>query len=248
MTSAFLAIACAIFVLAGAVKGLVGIGLPTASMAMLTLVVAPREAIALILMPMLFSNLWQVLREGELARTARRFAPFAVILFVTVAATVLLTRDVDDRVLLGVLGGATLLFVVLSRLDRIPALPPSRDRPAQLGFGLIAGILGGLTSGWAAPLGLYLTMTRVDRAEWIRATGFLIFVGSVPLALAYLAAGLMTIGQLGLSALMLIPTLAGFTLGEAARRRMPVAHFRTLVLVTFAVLGLNLIRRAIWGG
>lgn len=236
------------FLLAGAIKGLVGIGLPTASIGLLTLFVAPRLAISLILLPMLLSNLWQLYREGAVWQTVRRYWVFALVLFVTVGATALLTRDVHDRVLLAVLGGVILLFVWFSWKGWVPRLPDRLDGAAQAGFGAVAGVLGGLTSGWAAPLAIYLTMAGADKSDWIRATGLLIFVGSVPLTLAYLWTGQMTAQLLGLSALMLIPTFAGFAVGEALRNRLSVEVFRLVVLAMFAVLGLNLIRRAIWYG
>ncbi len=241
-----LGLGAATFVLAGAIKGLVGIGLPTAAMGLLTLFLAPRVAISLILLPMLLSNLWQLIREGEVWQAVRRYRIFAVVLFVCVGATAILTREVHDRVLLAVLGAVILLFVWFSWNGLVPQLRPKFDPAAQAGFAAAAGILGGLTSGWAAPLAIYLTMSGAGKSDWIRATGLLIFVGSVPLTLAYLWTGLMTRELLGLSALMLIPTFAGFAAGEALRNRLSVATFRTVVLIMFALLGLNLIRRAIW--
>lgn len=236
------------FVIAGALKGLVGIGLPTASMGMLTLFLAPRTAIAMMLLPMLLSNLWQLLRERRVSRTVRRFGLFALVLMGTVGVTAVLTQNVNDRVLLGVLGGVILLFVGFSLKGWVPELPARLDRAAQVGFGAIAGVLGGLTSGWAAPLAIYLTMIRADKSEFISATGLLIFAGSIPLCAAYLWTGMMDLSQLGLSAVMLIPTLAGFALGETLRGRLSVMAFRRIVLGMFAVMGLNLIRRAIWYG
>ncbi len=236
------------FLISGSIKGLTGIGLPTVSMGILTLFLAPRLAIALMLLPMLLSNLWQVIREGEIRASLRRFRVFAAVIFVSVGVTALATQNVPDRVLLAVLGIVILLFVGFSLKGWVPQVPPRYDTLAQGVFGLLAGILGGLTSGWAAPLAIYLTMSRADREWFIRGTGLLIFAGSVPLTIAYLWTGQMDAKLFAISALMLIPTFAGFTLGEALRRRISVSMFRKLVLGMFAVLGLNLLRRAIWYG
>lgn len=236
------------FLLAGAIKGLVGIGLPTASMGMLTLFVSPRLAIALILFPMLLSNLWQMWREGEIRQTVVRYRYFAIVLFVIVGLTAVVTRDAEDRFLMAVLGCVILLFVGFSWKGLMPVLPPKYDTASQISFGAIAGILGGLTSGWAAPLGIYLSMSGAGREDWIRATGFLIFTGSVPLTLAYLWTGHLTTELAKISALMLIPTFAGFAAGEALRNRLSVGTFRIMLLIMFGGLGLNLLRRAIWYG
>ena len=80
-----LLIVAAVFVaIAGAIKGFVGLGFPTAAMGLLTLTLPPRVAIAMILFPMLFSNIWQYVRAGDLLGTARRHWRFAVILAIGV--------------------------------------------------------------------------------------------------------------------------------------------------------------------
>ena len=93
---------------------------------------------------------------------------------------------------------------------------------------------------------MYLSTKRVDKDEFVRATGFLIAVGSLPLCFAYIKIGFMT-GQLAsISAAMLVPTLAGFSTGELLRKRLSVQAFRNAILIVFVFLGLNLLRRAIW--
>ncbi|MEP2641792.1 sulfite exporter TauE/SafE family protein [Roseobacter sp.] len=239
-------VAGAAFLFAGAVKGLAGIGMPTAAIALMTLVLDPRTAIALVLFPMLGSNAWQVLRAGQLWRTVRRYRVFAVVLFVGVASTVFATQDTGDRALLAILGAVILFFVVMSWRGLVPPLAAKYDRHAQIGFGVLAGVVGGMTAGWGAPIAMYLATKQVDKDEFVRATGFLIFVGSLPLCVTYIQLGFMTGPLAGVSIAMLIPTLIGFTLGEKVRNRLSGTGFRTAILVVFAVMGINLIRRAIW--
>ncbi|MEL7517142.1 MAG: sulfite exporter TauE/SafE family protein [Pseudomonadota bacterium] len=247
-TELVLIVGSAAFLLAGTVKGLTGLGLPTVAIALLTLAFDPRTAISLVLFPMIGSNFWQLLRAGEIARTGRRYGLFAFVLFLGVAATTFVTRETTDRALLAVLGAVILFFVAFSWKGWVPAIADRFDGAAQVGFGVFAGIIGGMTAGWAAPLAMYLTARGVDKDEFVRASGFLIFVGSLPLLAAYAQLGFLT-GSLSLaSALMLVPTLLGFAAGEAQRNRASPARFRNILLIVFVFLGLNLIRRAIWFG
>lgn len=246
--STTLVIAAAAFLAAGAVKGLAGIGMPTAAIALTTLFLDPRTAIALVLFPMIGSNAWQLWRAGRLGRTVRRYALFAVILLAGVTITVFATQTTGDRALLAVLGLVILLFVAVSWRGLVPPLAARYDSAAQVGFGLLAGVVGGMTAGWGAPLAMYLATKQVDKDEFVRASGFLIFVGSLPLCLAYIQLGFMTGPLAGVSAAMLIPTLIGFSLGEVFRNRLSGDGFRTAILVVFVLMGLNLIRRAIWYG
>lgn len=241
-----LLIATAAFLVSGAIKGVTGIGLPTAAIAFMTLFIEPRTAIALVLFPMLGSNLWQMVRGGHFLRTARRYGLFAGILFLGVGTTAISTQEASDRVLLAILGVVVLIFVAVSWRKMLPPLADRFDKVAQVGFALLAGVIGGMTAAWGPPMAMYLHAKGVDKDEFIRATGFMISFGSVPLVVTYAQVGFLS-GALALTSLsMLVPTLIGFTAGEVLRRRMSVETFRSAILVLFFFLGLNLIRRAIW--
>lgn len=245
-TVSIILIAGSAFLVGGTIKGLVGIGLPTAAITLMTLSLDPRTAITLILCPMVVANLWQVFRGGHIRRTAKRYGPFATVLFIGVLLTALGTQNASDRLLLAVLGGAVIFFVAVSWRNMLPPIPEAYDTRAQLGFGLVAGVIGGIASAWAPPMVMYLTAKRVDKDEFVRATGFLITAGSLPLIIAYIYLGFMTGPLATMSAAMMAPTLIGFSLGEILRRRLSAEGFKAAVLLTFLILGLNMLRRAIW--
>lgn len=239
-------IAVAAFLVAGSVKGLTGLGLPTVSIGLMTLALDPRTAIALVLVPMLFSNLWQYWRAEDRVGIAKRYWVFAVVLCLFVWLTTLITKDLNDRLLLGVLGAAILVFVIFSFAGWVPHLPDRFDRVSQVGFGFLSGIIGGLSAAWAAPLAMYLSARGVEKDEFVGVTGFLIVAGSVPLLLGYAQVGHLPTDRAMLSVAMIVPTLLGFTAGEALRKSLSPALFRRIFLILFAVLGANLLRRAIW--
>ncbi|GFE64859.1 sulfite exporter TauE/SafE family protein [Litoreibacter roseus] len=244
MDTNVLLVAGGAFLLAGLVKGVAGMGLPTAAIGLMTLMLDPRTAISLIFFPMIGSNAWQIYRSGELIRTVKTYRIFAIALFFAVIVTSILTRSAGDQTLLAALGGVILLFVAVSWWGWVPRLPDRYDSAAQLGFGLFGGVIGGMTVGWAAPLAIYLTTRGVDKDEFVRATGFLIFVGSLPLCAAYVQLGFLTGPLAGISIAMLVPTLIGFSLGEVLRGKMSVTVFRNTILLVFTALALNLLRRA----
>ncbi|GAB5377706.1 MAG: sulfite exporter TauE/SafE family protein [Acuticoccus sp.] len=229
---------------AGTVKGAVGLGLPTTALGLLTLAIDPRAAIAMVLIPMMTTNLWQVYRQGEVLRALRTYAPFGLALAVGVAVTLVLTRDAPDRLLFGTLGGAILIFVALSVTRWKPSLPDRWDNAGQVGFGLVGGALGGLTSVWAPPMAIYLAARKTPKAEFVRACGLLIFCGSIPLALGYVASGFMTAKTALVSFGLLVPTLLGFAFGERLRNHLSEEAFRRWLLGVFFLMGLNLLRRA----
>ena len=74
MTSFVLAAITAIFVLAGFVKGVIGLGLPTVAMGLLALVTTPAQAAALLVVPSFLTNVWQAMGP-ELTPLVRRLWP-----------------------------------------------------------------------------------------------------------------------------------------------------------------------------
>ena len=65
--------------------------------------------------------------------------------------------------------------------------------------------------------------------------------------MAIAAQGGITVETLPLSALALVVALLAMALGTRVRRHLPQARFRQLVFVTMALLGANLIRKALLG-
>ena len=82
----------AAFLLAGFVKGVIGLGLPTVSMGLLSLVMAPAKAASLLIVPSFVTNVWQLAAGPSFGRLARRLWPMlAGVVVGTLAGTGLLT-------------------------------------------------------------------------------------------------------------------------------------------------------------
>ena len=83
----FIMLILLIFFVAGIVKGFLGIGLPAAAMAFLTLIIAPKTAISLMLLPIIFTNLMQYIRAPEPRQTAMEYRYFALAIMVSIFVT-----------------------------------------------------------------------------------------------------------------------------------------------------------------
>jgi len=64
-----------VFALAGFVKGVIGLGLPTISMGLLAVVMPPVEAAAILILPSFITNVWQMLAGPSLSAVIRRLWP-----------------------------------------------------------------------------------------------------------------------------------------------------------------------------
>src|SRR6202042_2187388 len=65
----------AAFLLAGLVKGVTGLALPTVGIGLLSLAMPPAHAAALIVAPALITNVWQMISGPGLGRLVRRLLP-----------------------------------------------------------------------------------------------------------------------------------------------------------------------------
>lgn len=235
----------ATFVFAGSIKGLVGIGLPTALISVLAQVLDPRTAIALLLLPSLILNVWQIWRSGGFIQNLRKVWLFAIVMFVAIWYFSRFAAELDVEILVIGIGVMILLFVISSLLRPPPPISRRWDKPIQVGAALIAGVIGGLTAIWSPPMVMYLLSRGATKDEFLGTLGVLILCGSIPLFIGYWQAGLLTVPLFGLSALMTIPAVIGYGLGEWARRWLDPEQFKRFVLLAFFLMGLNLIRRGL---
>src|SRR3954471_20590958 len=65
----------AVFLLAGFVKGVIGLGLPTVVVGLLGAVMPPSEAAALLVLPSLVTNVWQLVAGPDIRSLLRRLWP-----------------------------------------------------------------------------------------------------------------------------------------------------------------------------
>ncbi len=73
MDALTIALICGAFVVAGGVKGILGLGLPLTAVALMSTFLDMRVAIPLLVIPIVVTNIWQAFRGGEMAAILRRF-------------------------------------------------------------------------------------------------------------------------------------------------------------------------------
>ncbi len=242
----FLLLALGTFLLAGTVKGTVGMGLPITAIGILSQFTDPRFAVTISVLPIVVSNAWQVFRSGDVIAAIKRYWRFALCLAVVLLGTSLVATRVPTELIATALGFIIVLFALTSLAFTPPFLPEKYDRIGQIIGGTFSGIFGGLTAIWAPPMVIYFLARRLDKDEFVRASGVLFLAGSLPLLVGYFFNGLLDTETTKLSALLIIPSLLGFTFGELLRRKLNTERFRTVVLIVFLVMGLNLLRRSLF--
>lgn len=241
----FIAAVAVTFVVAGCIKGVVGLGLPTVSLALLTATIGLQPAMALLLAPSLVTNLWQAAVGGHGRAILARIWPFllAAIAAIWIGAQAL--RLVDIAFLSALLGALLVVYAAIG-LSR-PTIDIPRRWEAWAGplAGAANGVLTGMTGSFVVPGVIYLQAIGLPRDMLIQAMGMLFAVSTIGLALALGEQRLLTAELTTMSLIAIIPALAGMALGQRLRRRIAEARFRQVLLTALAALGLFIIGKSL---
>jgi hypothetical protein len=241
-----LPLAFAAFAIGGTLKGMLGFGLPLATMSLLSAFLDVPTAVALNALPVLVSNLFQANRGGLLASTVRRFWPLLITLAAGTWAGATLIVVLDPRWLLGILGVIVVSFCAISHYRPGLKLPPRAERPVGAAVGLAAGVMGGISTILGPPLIIYVTSLRLDKEAFVAALGTFFLMSGVFITLSFVERGVLDAATAPWSLACVPPVLAGMWLGRRLGRRIDQERFRRIVLIVLFVLGLNLLRRAIF--
>lgn len=235
------------FFLAGCVKGVTGMGLPTVAMGVLGALMSPAWAAALLLLPSLVTNVLQLVSGGQLSALLRRLWPMqlAVVAGTLLASAWLAGGAADGTARL--LGIALVLYALVTLLSRPFRVSPALERvlaPLVGGItGVVTGMTGvvtGMTGVFVIPAVPFLQALGLQRDALVQALGLSFTVSTLALAAGLALHGALSVGHLLPSSIAVLPALAGMWLGQRLRQRIRPAAFQTGFLICLLLLGLEL--------
>jgi uncharacterized membrane protein YfcA len=231
------------FLLAGFVKGVIGLGLPTVAVGLLGLVMPPAEAAALLVVPSLVTNLWQLFAGPRFGTLARRLWPMlGMICLGTWAGAGLLTGGSAGRATVAL--GAALVLYALVGLGRLQLkVPPLWERLLQPIIGASTGLVTAATGVFVLPAVPFLQALGLDKEDLIQALGLSFTVSTLALAAGLAHDGAFGTAAIGRSALAIVPALVGMGIGQWVRLRVQPGVFRTCFFAGLLMLGADLVMR-----
>lgn len=229
------------FLMAGMIKGVIGLGLPTIAMGLLGLAMAPAQAAALLIIPATLTNLWQLAFGGHLRALVRRLWPMLLAIFLGTGAGTLWLGIDGGQWVLRALGGALLLYALSGLL--LPALRVGGDHERWLGplCGVLTGVITAATGVFVIPAVPYLQALGLGKDQLVQALGLSFSVSTLALAAALLWRGALGGGELSASLLALIPAVLGMWLGQWLRQRISAVLFKRVFFIGLGLLGTHLL-------
>jgi len=231
----------------GIVKGVVGLGLPIVSIAILLNFLPPLTTLGILVAPILVTNLWQTARAGNIMEPLRRFWPMILTGFICLFIGAELIVSMDTKLLFGVLGACVVVFSGTNLFrPRVHPLKPETEKWAGPLAGAAGGLLGGISTIWGPPMMMYFVMLKLPKDTFVRTVSMAWFILSIPLVIAYWRNGIFAGDVIALSLAACVPGMVGIRIGEIIRDRIDQETFRRVMLVVLLIIGLNLIRRAVF--
>ncbi len=242
--SIWLAIALTFF-MAGMVKGVTGMGLPTVAMGVLGAIMAPVAAAALLIVPSFVTNVWQLASGPSFAALTRRLWPMMLgIVLGTVVGSSILTNGQTQWTTAG-LGAALVVYAGFTLLARQLSVPARQEKWLSPLVGLTTGVITGGTGVFVIPAVPYLQALGLSKDELIQGLGLSFTVSTVALAVGLGWRGAFQLDGLALSSLAIAPALLGMWLGQAVRSRVSAETFRRWFLVCLLLLGIELVLKSL---
>ena len=227
-----------VFLVAGTVKGSLGIGFPAVAMSIFPIFIDPALGVALLALPIFVTNLTQFVTVKGWPAIVRRFLVAGISLCITIFFVARYVPDLPAR-WINILVGLSLVVFALSALLKLE-LKVNEGRGWQLLVGITSGLIGGV-SAVKAPVMIYAVALKLPRDAFIAAAGFLFFCGGLGMVSGLASISALSPVMLALSALAVGMALMGFKIGSVIRGHLSDRVFRLALLWLILALGARLI-------
>lgn len=228
----------------GLVKGMLGIGLPMIAIPLMSAFIPLRDAIAIMYVPVLVTNIYQAVQGGYFLIALKRFWPMMAAVIVGTWFGVETLVQIDPRWLEGIVGATVAIFSLVNLTNPKLHVPERHALWLSVVIGVTGGFFGGLTLFIGPAVIMFLVALHVQKEEFIGTIGLIYLLGLIPTGILYLDSGVLRAEHTWPALLATLPVVVGMGLGQYVRRFINEAVFRKALLVMLVLVGLNMIRKA----
>jgi len=246
MSEPLLFFIAAALLLAGFVKGVVGLGLPTVSIGLLAVTMQPSRAIAIVIVPAIVTNIWQTFAGPHLRDIIRRLWPLMAGTVIGIWLNGGMLSGPYARYG-GVVLGVLLVIYAIVGLSKFN-FSVARSNEKWIGgiVGLVTGMVSAATGVQVVPSMPFMQAIGMEKDELVQALGVFFTVATLGLALNLTSAGLLTAATALPGAIAMAASFAGMFIGQAVRSRLQPETFRRWFLIAMIFLGLYLSGSAVY--
>jgi uncharacterized membrane protein YfcA len=240
MLEPLLLLIAAAFLLAGFIKGVIGLGLPTVSMGVLAVTMQPSHALAIVIVPAIVTNIWQTFVGPYLRDIIRRLWPLMVgtVIGIWLNAGMLTGPYAHYGTI--VLGILLVIYAIIGLSKFSFSVARSNEKWVGGIVGVMTGVVSAATGVQVIPSMPFMQAIGMEKDELVQALGVFFTTATVALAFNLTSAGLLTAATALPGAVAMVCAFAGMYIGQAVRSRMEPEAFRRWFLIAMILLGLYL--------
>jgi uncharacterized membrane protein YfcA len=231
--------------IAAFIKGATGLGFPLIATPALALLLDIRTAVTVLILPNLFMDSAQVIRDGFPYDILRRFsgvlAPTIIGVFL---GTVFLVKM--PLWILNLCLGVIIMSFVASNLFKFNfTISPQREKILSPIVGFISGVLNGMTNAAGPALAIYLYSLKLDKRVFVKSIATIFITTKLSQLVAISTWNLFNWDTIRLSIQVVLLSLAGFYAGVKAHDSVNQINFNRGLLALLSLIGVMLIARAV---
>ncbi|WP_272694020.1 MULTISPECIES: sulfite exporter TauE/SafE family protein [Providencia] len=227
-----------VFLLAGLVKGVIGLGLPTIAMGLLSTSMEPAAAASLLIIPSLITNIWQLLIGPQFMALIKRLSGFIIGVVLGTVFSFLPSLTSASGWTLPALGIVLIIYGIWGLIAK--KMPSFEKHEIWLSptVGYITGVITAATGVFVIPAVPYLQTLKLNKNELIQALGLAFTASTVALAIKLYIDQQQYDINWRLSAFALIPAIGGMYLGQFFRKIISEKLFRRCFFIGLIGLGI----------
>ena len=230
----------AAFILAGFVKGVIGMGLPTVAMGLLGLIMTPVESAAILVIPSVVTNTWQLLAGPNFLHLIRRLWLFLLFVCIGIWSGFGLMSPDNADFAKSALGIVLIVYSLLGIFRIEFQVRPAMDKWLAPIFGVTTGLIAAATGIFTVPGLMYVQGLGLKREDLIQALGLLFSISTFALTVNLFRDGVMHFSLLPISLTALAAAAAGMAIGTWLRLRTEPERFRLVFFFGMIALGAHL--------
>ena len=242
---AHIAIILVVYFGAATSKGVTGLGFSTTCLPFLALTLGLKEALPLLIIPSVASNLIVQVGAGQFGPTLKRFWPMLLATLPGLILGLWFLGSVDGATAGAVLGTVLMVWCAFSFANPDVRLPERLEKPLAPISGFLTGLFNGITGSQVMPSMPFLMSLHLERNLFIQTINCSFTLSSIVMMIGLSRLGLVPISAVWIGLIGIAIAFIGVRLGERIRDRLDAGQFRLAVLGMLALLGLSLVVRGV---
>lgn len=230
-----------VYLICGVIKGTIGFGMPTVSISLLVFFIDVKVIIALILIPTIIVNFYQLSRGGNFKKifNETKFFLFSSTIFIFPGSYLL--NLVNSQFIILFIALVLFMNSILFLTNIKYTLSSYKSPLIQILIGSINGVIIGMTSIYTMPLIFLLQSLRYNKDTTVQFLGIAFFLYPIAQLLSFTNLNLISLEIVKISFLALIPIFLGLYIGQKIRKKISESLFQKFFYCMLLMMSLIII-------